>query len=53
MKDAEALRPRVASAPTALLRDEYVTHGTPAVPDDALTGNRNGTGAQKGKTLLM
>lgn len=39
MKAAEALHPRVASAPTALRRNEYVTHGTPAVPDDALTGN--------------
>jgi AcrR family transcriptional regulator len=34
---AEALHPRVASAPTALLRNEYVTRGVPAVPDDVLT----------------
>jgi AcrR family transcriptional regulator len=33
----EALHPRVASAPTALLRNEYVTRGVPAVPDDVLT----------------
>lgn len=34
---AEALHPRVASVPTALLRNEYVTRGVPAVPDDVLT----------------
>ncbi|WP_323372189.1 hypothetical protein [Streptomyces katsurahamanus] len=33
----EALHPRVASAPTALLRNEYVTRGAPAVPDAVLT----------------
>lgn len=33
----EALHPRVASAPTALLRNEYVTRGIPAVPDATLT----------------
>ena len=33
----EALHPRVASAPTALLRNEYVTRGVPAVPDAVLT----------------
>lgn len=33
----EALHPRVASAPTALLRNEYVTRGVPAVPDTVLT----------------
>lgn len=33
----EALHPRVASAPTALLRNEYVTRGVPAVPDSVLT----------------
>jgi hypothetical protein len=33
----EALHPRVASTPTALLRDEYVTRGVPPVPDDVLT----------------
>jgi AcrR family transcriptional regulator len=33
----EALHPRVAAAPTALLRNEYVTRGVPAVPDDVLT----------------
>lgn len=32
-----ALHPRVASAPTALLRNEYVTRGIPVVPDDVLT----------------
>ncbi|MER7045064.1 TetR/AcrR family transcriptional regulator [Streptomyces jumonjinensis] len=32
----EALHPRVASAPTALLRNEYVTRGAPAVPDAVL-----------------
>ena len=32
----EALHPRVASAPTALLRNEYVTRGAPAVPDATL-----------------
>jgi AcrR family transcriptional regulator len=32
----EALHPRVASAPTALLRNEYVIRGVPAVPDDVL-----------------
>jgi hypothetical protein len=34
---AEALHPRVASVPTALLRNEYVTRGVQAVPDDVLT----------------
>jgi AcrR family transcriptional regulator len=33
----EALHPRVASAPVALLRNEYVMLGVPAVPDDVLT----------------
>jgi AcrR family transcriptional regulator len=33
----EALHSRVASAPTALLRNEYVTRGVPFVPDDVLT----------------
>ncbi|RNG17737.1 TetR/AcrR family transcriptional regulator [Streptomyces botrytidirepellens] len=33
----EALHPRVASAPTALLRNEYMTRGAPAVPDATLT----------------
>lgn len=33
----EAIHSRVASAPTALLRREYVTRGVPAVPDDVLT----------------
>jgi AcrR family transcriptional regulator len=33
----EALHPRVASAPVALLRNEYVTRGVPAVPDPVLT----------------
>ena len=33
---AEALHPRVASAPTALLRNEYVMRGVPAVPDGVL-----------------
>jgi AcrR family transcriptional regulator len=33
----EALHPRVAAAPTALLRNEYVTRGIPAVPDTVLT----------------
>lgn len=32
----EALHPRVAAAPTALLRDEYVTRGLPVVPDEVL-----------------
>ncbi|MYX74548.1 TetR/AcrR family transcriptional regulator [Streptomyces sp. SID3915] len=32
----EALHARVASAPTALLRNEYVTRGVPAVPDAVL-----------------
>jgi hypothetical protein len=32
-----ALHPRVAFAPTALLRNEYVTRGIPAVPDAVLT----------------
>ncbi|MCC3650267.1 TetR/AcrR family transcriptional regulator [Streptomyces sp. S07_1.15] len=32
----EALHPRVAAAPTALLRNEYVTGGVPAVPDTVL-----------------
>jgi AcrR family transcriptional regulator len=30
------LHPRVAGAPTALLRNEYVTRGVPAVPDEVL-----------------
>ncbi|MEU8308586.1 TetR/AcrR family transcriptional regulator [Actinomadura sp. NPDC048955] len=33
---AEALHPRVASAPVALLRNEYMTRGVPAVPDGVL-----------------
>ncbi len=33
----EALHPRVASAPTALLRNEYVTCGVPSVPDAVIT----------------
>jgi AcrR family transcriptional regulator len=33
----EALHPRVASAPTALLRNEYVTRGVPAVPDAVIS----------------
>ncbi|MEV4974572.1 TetR/AcrR family transcriptional regulator [Streptomyces scopuliridis] len=33
----EALHPRVASAPMALLRNEYVMLGVPAVPDATLT----------------
>jgi hypothetical protein len=33
----EALHPRVASAATALLRNEYVTRGVRAVPDEVLT----------------
>lgn len=33
----EALHPRVASTPAALLRNEYVTRGAPAVPDSVLT----------------
>ena len=32
----EALHPRVAGTPTALLRNEYVTRGVPAVPDEVL-----------------
>lgn len=32
----EALHPRVAQAPVALLRNEYATTGTPAVPDATL-----------------
>jgi len=35
--EPEALHPRVASAPTALLRNEYVTRGVPTVPDAVLT----------------
>lgn len=33
---AEALHPRVASTPVALLRNEYMTRGVPAVPDGVL-----------------
>ncbi|MGI5418383.1 TetR/AcrR family transcriptional regulator [Actinomadura luteofluorescens] len=33
---AEALHPRVASVPVALLRNEYMTRGVPAVPDGVL-----------------
>ncbi|WP_405801452.1 TetR/AcrR family transcriptional regulator [Streptomyces sp. NBC_01506] len=33
----EAAHPRVASTPTALLRDEYLTRGVPSVPDTVLT----------------
>ncbi|HEY8524037.1 MAG TPA: TetR/AcrR family transcriptional regulator [Acidimicrobiales bacterium] len=32
----EALHPRVAGAPTALLRNEYVSRGVPAVPESVL-----------------
>lgn len=32
----EALHPRVAATPAALLRNEYLTRGIPAVPDAAL-----------------
>ncbi|MBF9073719.1 TetR/AcrR family transcriptional regulator [Streptacidiphilus fuscans] len=32
----EALHPRVAGVPTALLRNEYVTRGVPAAPDEVL-----------------
>ncbi|MGI5286328.1 TetR/AcrR family transcriptional regulator [Nonomuraea polychroma] len=32
----EALHPRVATIPIALLRNEYVTRGAPSVPDDVL-----------------
>jgi AcrR family transcriptional regulator len=32
----EAVHPRVAAAPTALLRNEYVTRGVTAVPDEVL-----------------
>ncbi|WP_405802909.1 TetR/AcrR family transcriptional regulator [Streptomyces halstedii] len=35
--EPEALHPRVTSAPTALLRNEYVVRGAPAVPDAVLT----------------
>lgn len=30
------MHPRVASAPVALLRNEYMTRGIPAVPDAVL-----------------
>ncbi|MFJ4838160.1 TetR/AcrR family transcriptional regulator [Streptomyces sp. NPDC088746] len=33
---SRALHPRVASTPVALLRNEYMTRGVPAVPDDVL-----------------
>ncbi|MEV3921346.1 TetR/AcrR family transcriptional regulator [Actinomadura coerulea] len=33
---AEALHPRVASTPVALLRNEYMTRGVPAMPDGVL-----------------
>ncbi|GAA2259863.1 TetR/AcrR family transcriptional regulator [Actinomadura luteofluorescens] len=33
---AEALHPRVASVPVALLRNEYMARGVPAVPDGVL-----------------
>ncbi|WP_339155944.1 TetR/AcrR family transcriptional regulator [Actinomadura luteofluorescens] len=33
---AEALHPRVASVPVALLRNEYMARGLPAVPDGVL-----------------
>ncbi|MGW2314344.1 TetR/AcrR family transcriptional regulator [Actinomadura luteofluorescens] len=33
---AEALHPRVASVPVALLRNEYMVRGLPAVPDGVL-----------------
>jgi hypothetical protein len=33
----EALHPRVATVAVVLLRDEFITRGHPAVPDDVLT----------------